>query len=562
MREPERGDAFHRAAPARVRLPVVQRGSAAPAEVPLRLAAEPSFPPDLPLFDRAALRLDERKELRTSSYTIYADVPGNDEEVLLIHGYTGAFDKVSRPVAAYLRAQEAGPRHRPLHGDWSPEPLFTGEIPTPSDATLQKLRKRGYLTPLTLEEEESFFTKMAAQRHHQAARRAPGYVIVPTYECNLRCPYCFQDHMRTDPSYRHLLRVMQPGMADRVLRGMSRIEAAHGIPAGAEVTRNIIFFGGEPLLAESRPVIEYLLCKLGEAGKVNVSAISNATELDAYEDLLGPGKISFLQITLDGPPAEHDRRRIYPDGSGSFERIARNIDMALGRGAKISLRMNIDRRNIELLPELGDEIVRRGWDRQPGFSAYVAPIHGEEREDHELKTTFNTFELNDALSRMKERHPGVRSFGGQDDGLVQRLRQIFDQRTDPLPAFRSDFCSAHTTMYILDAFGDIYACWERMGDPGVRIGFIDEQGEVFMSPAVIETWRNRSVTSNVVCRRCRYASYCGGGCAVLAEGQNGSIHSNHCDGFGKRFRQSAANAYQDHLSGVAFMGNADRICDL
>lgn len=56
-------------------------------------------------------------------------------------------------------------------------------------------------------------------------------------------------------------------------------------------------------------------------------AISNATELDAYADLLGPKGIATLQITLDGPPSEHDQRRIYADGRGSFDRIAENIDL-------------------------------------------------------------------------------------------------------------------------------------------------------------------------------------------------------------------------------------------
>ncbi|HSG40010.1 MAG TPA: hypothetical protein VLE27_10265, partial [Thermoanaerobaculia bacterium] len=37
--------------------------------------------------------------LRTSSYTIFVDLQGNDQDVLLVHGYTGAYDRVSRRVA-------------------------------------------------------------------------------------------------------------------------------------------------------------------------------------------------------------------------------------------------------------------------------------------------------------------------------------------------------------------------------------------------------------------------------------------------------------------------------
>lgn len=551
----------HRTTPLR-RLPLFREGPGALPGAPLKLPAEPFLPPEVPAFDRSALRLEERHDVRASSYTIYVDLPGNDDEVLLIHGYTGAFDKVSRPVAAYLRSLEVGPAPKPLHGEWSNEPVFSSEIPNVTDAVRATLKKRGYLTSLTVEEEEAFFTKMAARRHLAATRRAPAYVLVPTYQCNLRCPYCFQDHFRTDPAHRPLLRTMSAEMADRILRAMAEIEAVHAAAGGNQVERQVTLFGGEPLLAESRSIVEYLWRRLSEAGPIRLSAISNATELDHYRDLLGPDKISFLQVTLDGPPEEHDKRRVYADGSGSFERIAKNIDLALGQGVKISLRMNIDRKNIALLPELGEELERRGWTKSPHFSAYVAPIHGEDRPDHSLKTTFNTWELYDALSRLKQTHPSLSTFGGQDDGLVRRLRRVLDERKDPLPILRSDFCGAHTTMYIFDAFGDIYACWERMGDQNLRIGSMDESGQPRFRPEVMEAWRHRSVTSSPVCRKCRYASYCGGGCAVLAEGQNGTIHSNYCDGFGKRFRQSAMIAYQEHLSGATPAGNADRVCDL
>ncbi|MFM7716075.1 MAG: radical SAM protein, partial [Microcystis sp.] len=119
-------------------------------------------------------------------------------------------------------------------------------------------------------------------------------------------------------------------------------------------------FGGEPLLAENRSTIEYILERAFASGKANFSAITNGTELEAYQDLLAPDKISWLQITLDGVPQEHDKRRIYADGKGSYEQIAQNITRALDLGVQVSVRMNIDRNNVNKLPDLADEIVARG----------------------------------------------------------------------------------------------------------------------------------------------------------------------------------------------------------
>jgi uncharacterized protein len=48
--------------------------------------------------------------LRTSSYTIYVDLPGNQNEMLLVHTYTGAFDRVSSRVATYVGSLSGHPK--------------------------------------------------------------------------------------------------------------------------------------------------------------------------------------------------------------------------------------------------------------------------------------------------------------------------------------------------------------------------------------------------------------------------------------------------------------------
>jgi uncharacterized protein len=541
----------------KVKLPVISPKQPVPVDALLALPDAPFRPADIPAFDRRAQSFEGRP-LRTSGYVIYVDLPADPEQKLLIHGYTGAYDRVSSAVVAYLRSLETCAA-QPLYGTWSAESAPAGPAPVVADATIERLKKRGYLTPMTPAEEVAFFTTMSSNLQHTAVHQPASYVVMPTYQCNLRCAYCFQDHMRTDPAHRHLLRVMDRTMVDRVFLGMDRIDALHGGPPGHP--RSIVLFGGEPLLEDSRDTIEYIAHKARTWGNARLSAITNATDLHAYQDLLGPDAIGHLQVTIDGPPRVHDQRRIYADGTGSFERIAGNVTMALERGVLVSIRMNVDRANLALLPELADEFVARGWTEHSGFSAYVAPVHPA-NDQTSKKTTFTSWQLNQAMTELKQQHPNVRRIGGNDDALLDRARKLFDQRLDPMPRFRSNFCGAHGSMYVIDAFGDIYACWERTGDPSLRIGAIDESGTVFMNRAILESWRSRSVASNPVCRKCRYAVYCGGGCAVLAEGQHGAMHTNHCDGFGKRFRASVADAYQDHVAGTTRVVTADRVCDM
>lgn len=497
--------------------------------------------------------------LRTSSYTIYVDLPSNEKKMLLVHGYTGAYDKVSQRVATYLRSLEVKNPPKPLYGDWSPEPMIEGETIPPSQATIELLKKRGYLTEMTVEEEGTFFAKMATKLHHLQSRLMPSYIFMPTYSCNLRCPYCFQDHMRTNPAFKHLLQTMQPEMVDRIFAAMPQIEVGHGVPEDADLPRNITFFGGEPLLEETRPIVEYVVNKALSLGKAEFTAVTNGTELHAYKGLLGAGKISSLQITLDGPSTEHDKRRIYADGSGSFEKITENLTMALDLGVRIDVRMNIDRQNINQLPELADEIIARGWNNYKNFSAYATPVTAS-NEKTDRKTTFNSWELNLALNEMRQNYPEMKVIARPDDGLKGLAREIFKNQQSPLSNLKASYCGAHNKMYIFDTFGDIYACWDKTGDKKIRIGFITEDSEVILNEELNQTWRNRTVITNPVCRQCRYAFYCGGGCAVQAMNQKGKLYTNYCDGFANRFRASVAEAYLDHTAGIETAVKPEKVC--
>ena len=499
--------------------------------------------------------------LRTSSYTIYVDLPDNPREMLLVHGYTGAYDKVSRRVANYLRANEARRPPKPLYGDWTPEPEGPADSETPSAEVLGVLKRRGYLTSLSAEGEEEFFTRFAARLHERTSQRMPSYIFMPTYDCNLRCGYCFQDHMRSDHSFAHLLRTMRPEMVDRLFSAMPEIEALHGLDSAAGNRRNIGFFGGEPLLAANRDLVAYIMRRGQELGETDFWAVTNATELGAYRDLLGPGQIIRLQVTLDGPPREHDQRRIYADGSPSFARIADHITLALELETSVSIRLNIDRNNIGDLPELVREIMARGWHEQRNFSVYTAPINAV-NEATDRRTTMNSWQLDQALTAMREEHPETWIVGRPDETIRVRARQIFEGREEIVPQLKPSFCGAHDQMYIFDPFGDVYACWERTGDARIRIARVTAEGRFELTHEINRQWRSRSVASNPVCRRCRYALHCGGGCAILALGQRGKFHANYCDGFASRFRASIADSHRAFTAGEEATQLHDRVCDL
>ena len=472
--------------------------------------------------------------MRASSYNIYVDLPGTDRHRLLLHGYTGAFDRVSVDVAEWVESLET-PSSAPLHGKWSGRRLPQG-VTAPSDSVVSVLRRRGYLTDMTADAEFAYFERVVGALRRRV--QVPGYLVMPTYNCNLRCSYCFQDHLRSDPNRRHLLSTMPLSMVDRIFTAMSSIERQIGLPDTQESHGPVGFFGGEPLLAASRPVVEHVMRRAQDRGQEGFYAVTNGTELDVYEDLLGPGRLDALQITLDGPPAQHDARRIYADGSGSFERIARNIDLALDRGVDVHVRINVDRALLPSLPPLAQSFEDKGWFSRSNFVAYTAPIQPNSHVDR--ATTFTTLALDQALARLREQYPIMHNVERPDDRLTNEIAGIFVERKQP--QLDPTFCSAHNSSYIFDAFGNVFACWEKTGDANLRIGSVDQSGNYVPDP-LGDLWRSRDVTTNAVCRRCRYALHCGGGCAVLAEGRTGTMFTNYCDGFATRFKSEVATAY-------------------
>ncbi|MBC7953458.1 MAG: radical SAM protein [Rhodospirillaceae bacterium] len=473
-----------------------------------------------------------------------------------MHGYTGAYDRVSRRVGDYLKSLEtARPPKSLIDDNPRPEP---GSVAPPTDETIATLKARGYLTDLSEEEERARLLETVTRLHETQSRAAPIYLIMPTYDCNLRCGYCFQSELRCEGHVASSLH-MDTAMADRILSALPRIEAEHhpAIPEGTP--RNIGFFGGEPLLAANRIVVEQVMTGARAMGPARFWAVTNGTELDAYDDLLGPDDIATIQITLDGPPAEHDRRRIYPDGSGSFERITRNIGMALDKGVAVQVRVNVDRNNIAELPAIARAVTAFGWQSNPRFDLHTAPITASNAET-DRKTTFTTRGLADALTDLMRDFPEMRVFRRQDQSMKTRARRIFTGQSSPTDAMKTCFCNAHDRMYVIDPFGDVYACWEQTGNPATRMGRIAEDGSFHTEATSHCNWRTRSAVSNPTCLRCRFLLHCGGGCAVQAERAHGRFFTNFCDEFGVRFRQRVAEAYLEHTAGMPETGTAAPVC--
>ncbi len=465
--------------------------------------------------------------MRPSSYNILVPLP-NSQKKLLFHGYSGAVDLVQPHVADLLL-----PRPSPGRGNWN------GTAPE----TIDSLKERGYLTDKSAEEETAYAAELGRCVHRVLRKHAsPGVLVIPTYSCNLRCPYCYEKPLKEN-GREWMETCMSRETGEAVFEAVERIGGTPGRP------RSLTFYGGEPFQEKNEPLIRFLYHKAREKQFRSFSAITNGVELDAFRDLLGKdGKIGFLQITLDGPGEVHDRRRFLPDGSGTFDRIAANISMALERGVRVSVRMNIDRNNADTLGTARNGFRARGWDRTPLFRAYCSPVHtGGCRGQNGAH-----FASHLEMQRTVEEHlgepaagasPGAFLVASLTDSIRKRILAHLAQKHG-LPRWRTAFCGSNMAMFMFDPFGDIYPCWEVIGQPEHRIGTYGP-GAMDLDAEAVRAWHHRSVVEISRCRSCAYLFFCGGGCEAFAFRETGHLDRPHCLDFPRHFQLAAVQAYRD-----------------
>ncbi|MDR2407492.1 MAG: radical SAM protein [Bacteroidales bacterium] len=451
-------------------------------------------------------------ELRKSSYTISVKLEAEEGKYMLVHGYTGAIDVVSGNVTSYLNSMN------------HPETRNTRV----SEATLDSLKTRGYLTLKTKEEEIAHVRKLAGLLHQKNKILHRNFLFLVAYDCNFRCSYCYESKVLKN-SRQWSKKVFTKEMVDKAYRAIVSIGKDKRLHS-----QRITLYGGEPLLEENKEIVEYIVNK-GAASGYSFWAITNGYDLDKFIHLLGSDKIHRLQITIDGTKEHHDRRRIHFQTGQSFDKIVANIGLAIEKGVNINIRVNTDVTNfgdIELLKQMLD---KSGYFKYSKLSIYSAPVF-----NHHQTQTDNIRFLNQAEFIQQHRNTDYKC-QSEVTRLAQALYKTIEERK--LINFSSVYCGAQTGMYILDPFGEIYSCWENVGDQKMVIGNYSE--DTVQWTGMLDVWHSQNITNSEKCIVCKYAFFCKGGCIARGTVQDSKFGVGFCNSFPKTF-ECAINLMQKY----------------
>jgi uncharacterized protein len=140
-----------------------------------------------------------------------------------------------------------------------------------------------------------------------------------TYKCNMKCSYCVQSAVKDENECKET----------EFLKWLSDL---------LEIRKpkyfHLTFFGGEPMLKRRSintiACSTYELCKK-EGIEFEFGITTNGTLINPYDiKLWKTYGLKCLDVTIDGTMENHDRKRIYKNGSGTFDDIIDNLKKIKG----------------------------------------------------------------------------------------------------------------------------------------------------------------------------------------------------------------------------------------
>ncbi len=442
--------------------------------------------------------------LRTSSYTISINLKDESKRYMLIHGYTGAIDVVNEDIATKL-----------IQHDNINEDIF-------SPTTLQILEKRGYITVKSQKEEYDYVMRIAHALHKKYEILYKTFTWIITYNCNFRCPYCFENRVFKD-STKSISFTQE--MADKTFKAMNKIESR------MQLQSNIItLYGGEPLLKENKEIITYIVNE-GKKKGYKFYAVTNGYDLEYFVDLLASDLIYKIQITIDGTKEFHNQKRKHFENQNSFDKILSNIQLilSLNLDVKIMIRVNIDNKNLDDFVELKKYLKQTLHSNYENLSVYSALISDNDSISDQEKDNLNILSTKDYIHKHIERG-SISSCNGYNAIYKKIYNAIVNQKTIPL---RSTYCSSQAGGYVFSPLGEIYPCWEVVGNKNYQIGRLSNNS-IEWNDEELNKWRSHDISTST-CKYCKYALICGGGCQALK--------NNHCTYFQEMLRTAVNDVY-------------------
>ncbi len=327
--------------------------------------------------------------------------------------------------------------------------------------------------------------------------------VNPTEDCNLSCKYCrVPKDVKTNVMSKETLKNLYNEISKEKIKN-----------------KYIIWHGGEPTL-----VGEEFYSLVADLQK-DIDNIRNGIQTNGT--LLTEGLIEIFKnnefrigISLDGPKEIHDSKRIYKDGSGSFEKVMNGIRLLREYGADFAVLSLLTNDSIAHLKEIYDTVRKTGANGAK-FEVFFPGGKGKKYRD---KFYVKPEDYTKSMIKL------------YDMWIHEDNRKDF--RVDPLDKIVESFFSGHsracdyagacgTNFLSIDSNGDIYVCGRFVGVKEFRIGNINKNTlREALDHEVCQEMVKRRIEARKRCidNNCKYVDVCNGGCAY----ESFTFHNDLC----------------------------------
>ncbi|MEG0249554.1 MAG: SPASM domain-containing protein [Peptostreptococcus sp.] len=298
--------------------------------------------------------------------------------------------------------------------------------------------------------------------------------IAPTLNCNFACPYCFENG------------VVNKTMSNDII---SKVIDFIGDKLSKDDSLSITWYGGEPLM--SIDIIEKITTRIFEQNKeikknYFSDIITNGYLLDKEMALkLKNLGVNSAQITLDGPPEIHDKRRYLTSGGETFFTILNNLKESCDI-LDLVIRINIDKSNRNEIDKL---------------------INILKKENLYDKVFIYIAKVNDFSNNANENILNKKEFSEVDSKFLNDNPNYYN-----ISDFNPFVCGAiNDNSFIIDPYGDLYKCWDDIGKKDFNVGNISDgvsYNDTFLYYANYNPFLSKD------CIECNILPICMGGCPL------------------------------------------------
>lgn len=299
------------------------------------------------------------------------------------------------------------------------------------------------------------------------------FIINPTLDCNLRCWYCYEEHLKGSCMSASILKATQKAIVEKLQSKKLK-------------TLQLSFFGGEPLMKFNSivyPLIEFAKNKCEQYNKkLKVNFTSNGVLLTPknVDKLFNIGVKCFFQIAFDGDEQKHDQVKKHPNGHGSYQETITNIKYAISRGIHILVRCNYTADNIYSFQQLIKD-----------FSTIT--YRDKKRLHFDLKKVWQVEENETTQNGVAELYK-----------LMIKYRFVKEA-----PIISSDINTCYAdkeNSVVINYDGNIFKCTAQDFKPEASEGFLNENGEIHYNQKYEQRMRSRY--SNARCLNCKAFPIC------------------------------------------------------